>query len=610
MTFTSQAYSTAASAPLTDPFELSGSRVMMVDDDRTMLEVVQTYLEEAGYTNFITTTQSTQALALFAEHRPDVLLLDLTMPGIDGFDILAKIRSHGALRYTPVVVLTAETGPKAKLHALELGATDFLTKPVDPSELKLRLRNVLVFKAYQDRLIDFDALTGLLNRNTFRSRLSDALADPHNTCALLHLDLDRFKQINDTLGHQIGDRLLRLVARLLERNLVDVEAAAAPGVHDLRRRALLARISDNGFAILLPNLHSLSKVDDAAGLARRALDALSQPFTIDAHELFVTTSIGIAISDDDGRDADTLLAHAEMAMYQSKQHSRNGYEFFSSRMNAHAVERLTLELQLRRAVERNELVVHYQPKVDVVSQRITGGEALLRWKHPELGLVPPGKFIPVAEDAGLIAEIGQWVLREACRQAMAWTSAGLPPLSVSVNVSPAQFKQRKVWQAVQDALERSGLPPERLVLEVTEGMLMERGEDGIAMLHELNEMGLKLAIDDFGTGYSSFSYLGQFPMHELKIDRSFVQGISVKRGSAAIVGAIIAMARELEVKVVAEGVETREQLEFLQSRECDEYQGYLCSRPAPADLFGKLVRRNVATGRSRQTAQAMLPAVT
>jgi EAL domain-containing protein (putative c-di-GMP-specific phosphodiesterase class I) len=224
-------------------------------------------------------------------------------------------------------------------------------------------------------------------------------------------------------------------------------------------------------------------------------------------------------------------------------------------------------------------------------------------KHPELGLVPPGKFIPVAEDAGLIAEIGQWVLREACRQAMAWTSAGLPPLSVSVNVSPAQFKHRKLWQAVHDALERSSLPPEWLVLEVTEGILMERDEEGIAMLHELNEMGLKIAIDDFGTGYSSFSYLGRFPMHELKIDRSFVEGISARRGSAAIVGAIIAMARELEVKVVAEGVETREQLEFLQSRQCDEYQGYLCGRPAPAELFSKVVRRNVATCRPHQSAQ-------
>jgi EAL domain-containing protein (putative c-di-GMP-specific phosphodiesterase class I) len=262
-------------------------------------------------------------------------------------------------------------------------------------------------------------------------------------------------------------------------------------------------------------------------------------------------------------------------------------------MNAHALERLTLENQLRRAVERDEFVLYYQPKVDVANRRITGAEALVRWKHPELGIVAPAKFIPIAEETGLIVEIGQWVLRAACTQVKAWADAGLPQIAVSVNVSPAQFKRRKVWHAVSGALAHSGLAPEQLVLELTESMLMENASESMEMLHELKGMGLNLSVDDFGTGYSSFSYLGQFPLDELKIDRSFLQGVPTERSSIAIVGAIIALARELELKVVAEGVETAEQLQFLRSRRCDEYQGYFCSRPAPAEPFANLLRRAV-----------------
>jgi EAL domain-containing protein (putative c-di-GMP-specific phosphodiesterase class I) len=350
-------------------------------------------------------------------------------------------------------------------------------------------------------------------------------------------------------------------------------------------------VSGNGFAALLPNLHNLKKVDTAGSIARRVLAAFAEPFHVEGQELFVTASIGIAVSPGDGQDAETLLKHAEMAMYQAKQRGRKTCAFFSGDMNAHALERLTLENQLRRAVERNEFVLYYQPKVDVSSGHIIGAEALVRWKHPELGIVSPAKFIPIAEETGLIVEIGQWVLRAACAQIQAWTQRGLPPLSISVNVSSAQFKQRKVWHAVRGALAHSSLPPGQLVLELTESMLMENATDSIEMLNELKEMGLKLAVDDFGTGYSSLTYLSRFPLDELKIDRSFVSGLPAERHSLAIVGAIIALARELNLRVVAEGVETREQLQFLRSRECDEYQGYLCSRPAPPEAFAILMRR-------------------
>jgi EAL domain-containing protein (putative c-di-GMP-specific phosphodiesterase class I) len=323
------------------------------------------------------------------------------------------------------------------------------------------------------------------------------------------------------------------------------------------------------------------------------LSAFADPFHIEGHELFVTASIGIAVSPGDGQEAETLLKHAEMAMYQAKQRGRKTYEFFSRDMNAHALERLTLENQLRRAVERNEFVLYYQPRVEVTSGRIIGAEALVRWKHPEHGIVSPAKFIPIAEETGLIVEIGQWVLREACAQIQGWMQQGLPSLVISVNVSSAQFKQRKVWHAVRGALAHSALPAERLVLELTESMLMENAADSVEMLNELKEMGLKLAVDDFGIGYSCLANLSSYPLDELKIDRSFVKGLPQGKDSA-IVEAIIALARGLNLRVVAEGVETKEQLQFLRSLECNEYQGYFFSRPAPPEAFAILMRRQVS----------------
>jgi diguanylate cyclase (GGDEF)-like protein len=573
---------------------LRTSTVMMVDDDPLMLEVVQTYLEEAGYVSFITTSQPKEAMGLFVQHRPDILLLDLMMPEVSGFDILAEVRGHEELRYTPVIILTAESDPAAKLTALELGATDLLTKPVDPSELRLRLRNALAFKAYQDRLVDSDPLTGLPNRKKFRVEVEAALARSAATssraCALLHIDLDRFKQVNDSLGHRVGDRLLSAAAKVLET----VFASFKPS-HSTGRDAAVAfsRIGGNGFAALLPDLHNLTKVDDATAMARRVQNALSEPFEVDGHKLRISASIGIAVSPGDGEDADTLLKNAEVAMYQSKQRGRKTYTFFSNEMNAHAAERMTLEGQMRKAVDQGEFVLFYQPKVEIASRKITGAEALLRWRHPELGILSPDKFIPIAEETGLIVEIGQWVLRTACAQVAAWHQQGLPRLSVSVNVAVPQFKSGTIWHAVRGAVERSRIPPQLLALELTESMLMDDGEETITTLREIKEMGVRLSVDDFGTGYSSLTYLSRFPIDELKIDRTFVRGLPGERQNAAIVGAILVLGRELGMNVVAEGVETKEQLQFLAQRRCNEFQGYLCSRPAPAEQFAQLVRRSL-----------------
>ena len=566
----------------------ANATIMLVDDDPLCLEVVQVFLQEAGYRKFVSTRTPAETMRLMEEARPDVLLLDLVMPGVSGFQILAAIRGDRELRYTPVIILTAAGESDKKLTALDLGATDFLTKPVDPSELQLRIRNALAFKAYVDRLTNLDTLTGLPNRSAFLRGVEPVLRSAVQQglrCALMYADLDLFKQINDTLGHKSGDKLLCAVAARLEpaAPLPGPELAAADGA------PTVARMGGDEFTVLALGV---ANAMEARAVAEKILSAFNDPFLVGGHELFVTPSIGIALCPDDAEDADTLLTHAATAMHQAKQLGRNTYEFFARQMNAEAMNRLTLAGQLRRALERKEFVLHYQPKVDVVSGRICGVEALLRWQHPDLGTVPPLDFIPLAEQLGLIVDIGQWAIEEACRQAQAWRLDGLPVPTLSVNVSPAHFKQRKAMGAVQQALSRSGLEGGCLTLELTESMLMENAEASAAILREFRAMGVKISVDDFGMGYSCLAYLAQFPLDELKIDRSFVKGIPGNSESTAIVSATISLGKALKLRIVAEGVETRQQLEFLQARLCDEYQGYLYSKPLPPLACAEMLRRS------------------
>jgi diguanylate cyclase (GGDEF)-like protein len=568
---------------------LRNATVMMVDDEPTTTEILQAFLEDEGYRHVVTTNQSTRALDLLAYENPDVLLLDLKMPDVTGFDILTAMRTHTTFRYIPVIVLTSSDDSETKLAALQLGATDFLAKPVDPSELALRLRNTLAAKAYQDRLTYYDVVTGLPNRRMFMDRLVWSLqhAKRHDkSCAVLHVDLDRFKQINDTLGHRVGDDLLHGVGQRLVQCIRAIDTVKAPQVQD--SQTSLARLGGDEFTILLPDL---ARAEGAAQVARRILTILEDPFHIEAHEIFVTPSIGIAVFPDDGEDAETLLKHADIAMYHAKQHGRNTSEFYSRSMNVRSLERLELENQLRRALERHELRLFYQPKVNIRTGQIIGAEALLRWQHPERGMVPPGEFIPVAEETGLIVLLGEWVLDTACKQHKAWQAAGLGSPRMAVNVSIRQFGEGKFLQTVHDILHSSGLEPQYLTLELTESMLMGNAKENVDMLHRLKEMRVKLSIDDFGTGYSSLSYLKQFPLDELKVDRSFVSEIQSEVDDAPLVTAIIAMAHGLGLTVVAEGVETACQLAFLRDHGCDEYQGYFCSKPVPEDEFAALLAR-------------------
>lgn len=579
---------------------LRSATLMMVDDEALVLDVIQTFLQEAGYETFVKCTQPERAVDLMLLHKPDLVMMDLRMPGVTGFDVLTQMRRFTELRYIPVIILTAETDSQSKLRALELGATDFLTKPVDASELQLRVRNALAFRVYQNRLVDYDGLTGLLNRKRFRQRLGEFLgaAGPAGShCVLLHVDLDRFKKINDTFGHHIGDRVLRDASAMIETVVGEMDVTATHHGRSQWSRLLVGRVSGNGFSILIGGLEPADAIQRAVLLAQRLQKIFTQPFHTRDQDVYLTISTGIALYPEDGDDAETLLASAEKAMYQAKRRGRNVYEFFSEEMNHHALGNLRLESDLRRAVERNELVLLYQPRVEIATGQIVGAEALVRWRHPEHGLLGPGRFIPMAEETGLIVDVGAWVLRTACEQLRRWLEEGLAPIEISVNISAIQMRDQRVRRDIQSALDASRISPEHLVLEITESLLMEDVQESTNFLRELTQMGLKISIDDFGTGYSSLAYLTQFPLSELKVDRSFVNRALKDRKSLAIVSAIIAMARELEVKTVAEGVETHEQLALLRERGCDQYQGYLCSRPAPPAQLAALLRRT-RTGKS------------
>jgi diguanylate cyclase (GGDEF)-like protein len=418
----------------------------------------------------------------------------------------------------------------------------------------------------------YDALTGLPNRILLRDRLTQALASArrrNERVGLLFLDLDRFKIINDSLGHSVGDLLLHEVATRLKEQTRDQDT--------------VARVGGDEFLIVLNGLGSRS---DAAVAGKRIVNAMASDFLIQGRSLKISCSLGICVSPEHGDDAETLITNADAAMYGAKENGRNRYRFFTSEMNAHVLERSTLERGLRTALDNHELSLMYQPQVHIGTGRIVGLEALLRWKHPDLGSVPPDKFIRVAENSGLIIPIGEWVLRTACFQVRDWHMQGLPRVCVAVNVSAIQFRQEGFREMIKKILRESNLAPQFLELELTESLLTKNADVVFAVMQDLRDMGLKLAIDDFGTGYSSLSYLRQFPVSKLKIDRSFIRDVATNTDAAVIATAIIGLAKGLNLKVIAEGVETGPQLAFLQARQCDEMQGYYFSKPLLVDEVG------------------------
>lgn len=445
------------------------------------------------------------------------------------------------------------------------------------------IRDVSAAKAMAQEMIHsahHDYLTGLPNRMLVNDRVHQAIvsASRHGKkVAVLFLDLDGFKHINDSLGHPIGDKLLQSIAK----RLVDC----------VRNSDTVSRQGGDEFVILLSEVE---QPEDAAITARRMLKAVAEAHSIDQHDLHVTTSIGVSVYPDDGENAEALIKNADTAMYQAKENGRQSYQFFKPAMNVKAVERQSIEESLRRALEREEFTLHYQPKINLTTGEITGAEALIRWTHPTRGPVSPAQFIPVAEDCGLILPIGQWVLRQACKQARAWLDAGLRSTTMAVNISAMEFRDECFLENVFATLRETALDPRLLELELTESVLMKRAESAASLLQILRARGVQLAVDDFGTGYSSLSYLRKFPINALKIDQSFVRQITTAPNETTIVTAVISMGRSLNLRVVAEGVETQEELAFLRLHQCDEAQGYLFSRPVAAQQFEVLLRSGIS----------------
>ncbi len=566
------------------------STILIVDDEQVSRYTVEILLAAEGY-NLVFAENGEEALQKAEELVPDLMLLDVMMPGMDGFEVCQRLRDNKRLAELPIVMVTALDDRDSRLRGIQVGADDFMSKPYDRAELRARVRTITRLNRYR-RLIEtsvqlaylanYDALTDLPNRSLLIERMRQNLERSnrtHQNVAVLALDLDNFQMINDSLGHEVGDKILYETGRRLVGKVSNVGAT-------------VARLSGDEFVVMFDTDNLVKEVSK---MAQGLLDDISVQMTVDDHEIVFTASIGISVYPSDGNTAAILLKNADTAMSRAKAAGKNTYQFFTAKMNEAALERLILENQLRKALTNNELCVYYQPQIELKSGHLIGMEALLRWQHPELGLLSPTKFIPVAEEIGLIIDIGEWVLQTACQQNKAWQRAGFPPIRVSVNVSSRQFRPRNLLQIIKGSLIDSDLNPIYLELELTESLLMEESHEDensiLAVLKNLRSMGIQIAMDDFGTGYSSLSYLKRFPITTLKIDRAFVQDICTDDDDAAIITAIIAMAHSLRLSIVAEGVETPEQIAFLQDKQCEIIQGYYFSPPVSVDEMTQILEK-------------------
>ncbi len=574
--------------------DLTDATIMMVDDEPINMEVVQAFLEDAGYQKFILVEKSVEAMNILEEKRPDVLLLDLIMPDVSGFDILSEIRSHFKLKHLPVIILTSSTDTETKLRALELGATDFLAKPVDPSELGLRLRNTLAAKAYIDQLAYYDPLTHLPKKELFLQRLEWSITSGtrySEAFAILSIGLNNFNTVNATAGPAAGDNVLREISHRINNMIRSVDILT----HSEHVDAEISffRTEGSGFSLILNRIKS---TDNAALVASRILEEMDKPFQVEDTELYLDTCIGVAMYPGDGTSKTSMLQAAVSARDYAKRTNSNRVQFASDEINSTYRQRMSFEASLRRSVEKDELVLYYQPKVDIKSGNITGVESLLRWDKGEEGLIPPDDFIPLAEETGIIIPMGEWVMHNACKTLKEWQQSDMAPISMSVNISAVQFDDPEFILNMKQIIDSSGIDTQYLTLEITESLLIDDVENKIRILDKFKDMGMKISLDDFGTGYSSFSYLRRLPVNELKIDRAFIKDLAVNSESQSIVSSMIYLSHSLGMLTVAEGVELKEQLHILQTEQCDQYQGFLFSRPVPADEISALLH----SGEKRQ----------
>jgi diguanylate cyclase (GGDEF)-like protein len=514
-----------------------------------------------------------QGLEYLATRGAGLILLDLSLPDSFGLETFLRVYAHSPK--VPIIVLTGNDDQSVALSAVKTGAQDYLVKGKIDRELLLRsMQYSIERKRYQEQLefqANYDALTGLPNRNLLHDRLKQSVFAQRyvRSIGVVFIDVDHFKFVNDSLGHNTGDKLLQCVAERLSQSVRDGDT--------------VARLGGDEFILILNDQTGEEFIYRAM---QRIITKVSEPIVLDGHELLVTCSAGVSLYPQDGRDVETLLKNADAAMYRAKEKGRNNFQFYTAEMNLQVNERLKTEASLRRALERREFELYYQPRIDVKSGRLVGCEALLRWQHPERGLQLPERFIGLAEETGLIVPIGEWVLKKACAQAKAWQKSG-SPVAVSVNLSMRQFKQDALVNAVDAALREAGLAPHLLELELTESLVMHDSDLAIRVLARLREIGVEISVDDFGTGYSSLSYLTRLPISALKIDQSFVQAIQGARGAneGIVAQAIISLGHNLKLKVVGEGVETEPQFRFLERHGCDEVQGYYFGKPLPVLEF-------------------------
>jgi diguanylate cyclase len=574
-----------------DNSEIKKAQILIVDDDAAIRDVLFEFLSESYHCLAVDSAE--RALELFSERQFDLMLTDITMNRMSGLDMIPEIRARSPK--TVVVMISGQQTINFAIEALRAGAFDYLTKPFDLGQVGAVVRRALDHHqaleaqlvqqsnledlvrqrtAEVARMVSHDQLTQLPSRISFEESVCRALSVARRMgkkLGVIFFALDQFKSINDTLGHSVGDLLVKSVAERLGPHFSGHET--------------IARFDADTFALLKTDV---SGPNDLVELSRSIANVLKPAFLFNGHELFVTASIGIGMFPGNGIDCQTLLKNAVAALNRARVMGGNNYQFYASDMNRRALQRLSLESGLRRAVQKNEFVVYYQPQVDIESRKIIGTEALVRWQHPQFGMLGPTDFIGVAEETGIISEIGAWVLWTACAQTKQWQQQGLASLNVAVNVSPRQFQDEDFMQTVQQTLRATGLEPRCLELELTETCVMRNRKSTVDTLNGLRAFGVKIAIDDFGTGYSSLGYLKHLPIDYLKLDRSFVAGITTDSDDAALVMTMMTLAHNLKLRVVAEGVETEGQADFLRLLRCQEGQGYLFSRPVPAEAFAAL----------------------